>query len=138
MPKPKQACLKCQCSQGEGEGDSNSISEDADSVMSVAINDQSSTNDSSSVNWTKTYCDENLYPCPSFEEMEGESSKNTSDYTTKQLEELEDLFCPDGVIISNNYVLSSGRWDIIQDTEQGTEKLTIDKEFEQYFSMLML
>nr|GFB27018.1 protein FAR-RED elongated hypocotyl 1 [Tanacetum cinerariifolium] len=62
-------------------------------------------------------------------------------YTTKQLEQdelLEDLFCSDGVVVPNNFVLSSGRWNIIQDTEQGTEKLTIDKEFEQYFSMLML
>nr|GEW11979.1 hypothetical protein [Tanacetum cinerariifolium] len=92
--------------------------------MAVSINDQYSTNDetSSSVNWsakTKT-CDEisaayNLYPCPSFQEAEeGESS----DYTTKQLEQdelLEDLFCSDGVVVPNNFVLSSGRWNIIQD-----------------------
>ncbi|GKA35967.1 nascent polypeptide-associated complex subunit alpha-like protein 1 [Tanacetum coccineum] len=47
--KPKHACLEFHSSQG----DSNSFPEDADSVMSVSINDQYSTNDeiSSSVNW---------------------------------------------------------------------------------------
>ncbi|XP_051130159.1 protein FAR-RED-ELONGATED HYPOCOTYL 1-LIKE-like [Andrographis paniculata] len=38
----------------------------------------------------------------------------------------------------HDYVLSSGRWSVCQDTQQDTRKLTIDKEFEEYFSMLML
>ncbi|XP_060176480.1 protein FAR-RED-ELONGATED HYPOCOTYL 1-LIKE [Lycium barbarum] len=38
----------------------------------------------------------------------------------------------------NNYVLSSGRWTVNQDSQPTPNKLTIDKEFEQYFSMLML
>ncbi|KAH6762085.1 far-red-elongated hypocotyl1-like protein [Perilla frutescens var. hirtella] len=38
----------------------------------------------------------------------------------------------------NSYVLSSGRWSVNQDSQEGTRKLTIDKEFEQYFSALML
>ncbi|CAN4084756.1 unnamed protein product [Withania somnifera] len=38
----------------------------------------------------------------------------------------------------NNYVLSSGRWTVNQDSQPSSTKLTIDKEFEQYFSMLML
>lgn len=38
----------------------------------------------------------------------------------------------------NNYVLSSGRWTVNQDSQPSPPKLTIDKEFEQYFSMLML
>lgn len=38
----------------------------------------------------------------------------------------------------NNYVLSSGRWSVNQDAQIGTRKPTIDQEFEQYFSMLML
>ncbi|KAL3826016.1 hypothetical protein ACJIZ3_022045 [Penstemon smallii] len=42
-------------------------------------------------------------------------------------------------VASGEYILSSGRWPINQDTQQGeTKQLTIDKEFEQYFSMLML
>ncbi|GJY01341.1 hypothetical protein Tco_0359493 [Tanacetum coccineum] len=46
-------------------------------------------------------------------------TEGASDYTTKRMEqdyELEDMFCSDGVIILNNYVLSSGRWNIIRDS----------------------
>ncbi|XP_077232776.1 far-red-elongated hypocotyl1-like protein [Tasmannia lanceolata] len=39
---------------------------------------------------------------------------------------------------SNFYVLSSGRWGVNHDARAGTKKPTIDKEFEQYFSSLML
>ncbi|GKC53356.1 hypothetical protein Tco_1076101, partial [Tanacetum coccineum] len=45
--------------------------------------------------------------------------QGASDYTTKRMEqdyELEDMFCSDGVIILNNYVLSSSRWNIIRDS----------------------
>ncbi|OWM81801.1 hypothetical protein CDL15_Pgr007839 [Punica granatum] len=38
----------------------------------------------------------------------------------------------------NSYVLSSGRWIVEQEGQATTRKPTIDKEFEQYFSMLML
>ncbi|CAH9061031.1 unnamed protein product [Cuscuta europaea] len=36
----------------------------------------------------------------------------------------------------SNFVLSSGRWEVGQ--RESEEKLTIDKEFEHYFGMLML
>ncbi|KAG8376917.1 hypothetical protein BUALT_Bualt09G0114000 [Buddleja alternifolia] len=45
-------------------------------------------------------------------------------------DDLENLLYSNGVVASN-YVLSS-------DAQQGAKKLTIDKEFEQYFSTLML
>ncbi|CAK9179447.1 unnamed protein product [Ilex paraguariensis] len=51
--------------------------------------------------------------------------------------ELEDMLHLNGVN-PNNYVLSSGRWNVNQEAQPGAKKLTIDKEFEQYFSMLML
>ncbi|XP_073145029.1 uncharacterized protein [Henckelia pumila] len=52
--------------------------------------------------------------------------------------ELFNLLHSNGIAPSS-YVLSSGRWSVDQDNiEEGTEKLTIDKEFEQYFSELML
>ncbi|GAA0154840.1 hypothetical protein LIER_37978 [Lithospermum erythrorhizon] len=41
-------------------------------------------------------------------------------------------------VVPDNYGLSSGRWPVNQDNEQGPQKMTIDKEFEQYFSELML
>ncbi|KAI3819053.1 hypothetical protein L1987_12875 [Smallanthus sonchifolius] len=112
--------------------DSNSCTEDADSIMSVSAHDSHSTSTStSSVNWsgdTKT-CDASNFPT-----SEDCSSEYEYEYETKQ-SIMEDLFCSNS---ANNSVLSSGRWNVNQDTEQGTEKLTIDKEFEQYFSMLML
>ncbi|XAR68934.1 hypothetical protein NMG60_11000349 [Bertholletia excelsa] len=51
--------------------------------------------------------------------------------------ELEDALYSNGPPPSN-FVLSSGRWSVNQETPPNTNTLTIDKEFEQYFSMLML
>ncbi|KAM7468064.1 hypothetical protein LguiB_015626 [Lonicera macranthoides] len=51
--------------------------------------------------------------------------------------EIEDLLHSRGAS-ANKFVLSSGRWEVDRETQQGPKNLTIDKEFEQYFSMLML
>ncbi|XP_052173305.1 uncharacterized protein LOC127788747 [Diospyros lotus] len=51
--------------------------------------------------------------------------------------ELEDMLYSNGTA-PNNCVLSSGRWNVNQEDQSSTKNLTIDKEFEQYFSMLML
>lgn len=61
-------------------------------------------------------------------------NENIEECTDK---EVEDMLCSDGPS-PNNYVLSSGRWSVNQETPPSPKKLTIDKEFEQYFSMLML
>ncbi|GMY14508.1 protein FAR-RED ELONGATED HYPOCOTYL 1 isoform X1 [Fagus crenata] len=61
----------------------------------------------------------------------GESIEQCTD------KELEDILYSNGVN-PNTYVLSSGRWEVNQDAQSGTRKPTIDQEFEQYFSMLML
>ncbi|XVE76387.1 hypothetical protein DITRI_Ditri12bG0168500 [Diplodiscus trichospermus] len=55
-------------------------------------------------------------------------------YQDKEIEEIldSDLANP------NVYVLSSGRWSVNQEAPQTTRKPTIDQEFEQYFSTLML
>ncbi|XP_050212206.1 protein FAR-RED-ELONGATED HYPOCOTYL 1-LIKE isoform X2 [Mercurialis annua] len=55
-------------------------------------------------------------------------------YTDK---DLEDIFFSNPAD-PNTFVLSSGRWPVNQEAEAGTIKPTIDQEFEQYFSMLML
>ncbi|KAM1489775.1 hypothetical protein ACFXTO_032984 [Malus domestica] len=54
----------------------------------------------------------------------------------------EDLIYPNG-LKPNTYVLSSGRWSVNQGNSEGqsagsSRKPTIDQEFEQYFSLLML
>ncbi|CAK7342838.1 unnamed protein product [Dovyalis caffra] len=51
--------------------------------------------------------------------------------------EVGDILYSNGVN-PNAYVLSSGRWAVNQDAQSGPRKPTIDREFEQYFSMLML
>ncbi|KAL0344524.1 UNVERIFIED_CONTAM: protein FAR-RED ELONGATED HYPOCOTYL 1 [Sesamum radiatum] len=70
------------------------------------------------------------------------SNYDFSEYGNEGIEqctekELENLLYSNGVA-PGNYVLSSGRWSVNQDTQQEGKKLTIDKEFEQYFAMLML
>lgn len=49
----------------------------------------------------------------------------------------EDLLYPSGVN-PNMYFLSSGRWEVNQEAQSSTRPPTIDQEFEEYFSMLML
>ncbi|XP_028773014.1 protein FAR-RED-ELONGATED HYPOCOTYL 1-LIKE isoform X2 [Neltuma alba] len=49
----------------------------------------------------------------------------------------EDLLYSSGVN-PNVYVLSSGRWEVNQEAQSSTRPPTIDQEFEEYFSMLML
>ncbi|KAM1489776.1 hypothetical protein ACFXTO_032984 [Malus domestica] len=51
----------------------------------------------------------------------------------------EDLIYPNG-LKPNTYVLSSGRWSVNQEGQSAgsSRKPTIDQEFEQYFSLLML
>ncbi|XP_030529060.1 uncharacterized protein LOC115739901 [Rhodamnia argentea] len=52
-------------------------------------------------------------------------------------DETEDIIYSD-CGASNNFVLSSGRWIVNREAQHGTRRPTIDQEFEQYFSTLML
>ncbi|PON38596.1 hypothetical protein PanWU01x14_311780 [Parasponia andersonii] len=66
----------------------------------------------------------------------------TSEHGDEELEqrtdkELEDILYTNG-LNPNVYVLSSGRWSVNQEAQSDSRKPTIDQEFEQYFSMLML
>ncbi|KZV53401.1 cell division protease ftsH isoform 1 [Dorcoceras hygrometricum] len=74
-------------------------------------------------------------------EFERHAEYSLSEYKIDDVNAEKELF---NLLYSNglapgNYVLSSGRWSVDQDSiEEETKKLTIDKEFEQYFSELML
>lgn len=58
---------------------------------------------------------------------------------TENLDEAtEDEMLYSNDVAPNAFVLSSGRWSAGQDARLGARKPTIDQEFEQYFSMLML
>ncbi|XP_022747248.1 protein FAR-RED-ELONGATED HYPOCOTYL 1-LIKE-like [Durio zibethinus] len=54
-----------------------------------------------------------------------------------QDKEIEEILNSNGAK-PNVYVLSSGRWSVNLEAPQTRRKPTIDQEFEQYFSMLML
>ncbi|OVA17828.1 hypothetical protein BVC80_1835g218 [Macleaya cordata] len=67
----------------------------------------------------------------------------SSEYGTDEIEHCSDMEADEMMLYSNEatsklYVLSSGRWNINQDARVDTRKPTIDQEFEQYFSMLMM
>ncbi|KAF5206296.1 hypothetical protein FRX31_004115 [Thalictrum thalictroides] len=65
-----------------------------------------------------------------------------ADNKTGETKECMDTDAEDVMLYSNGpsdlFVLSSGRWNINKDAEAGMRKPTIDQEFEEYFSMLML
>ncbi|EOA27922.1 hypothetical protein CARUB_v10024095mg, partial [Capsella rubella] len=70
-------------------------------------------------------------------------TQKTEDYSEKDIENILYLDDDDeeakGCSNAAKFVLSSGRWTINQDsTLHDTQKPTIDQEFEQYFSTLML
>ncbi|KAG2690606.1 hypothetical protein I3760_09G194700 [Carya illinoinensis] len=80
--------------------------------------------------------DENLL------EFSNEVDYSCSEYRNDSFEQLtdkdiEDVLNSNGVN-PNMYVLSSGRWTVNQEAPSGTRKPTIDQEFEQFFSQLML
>ncbi|KAK4268743.1 hypothetical protein QN277_025355 [Acacia crassicarpa] len=103
-------------------GDSNSFAEDSDASMSV--------NEEVKL--------ENLE-----EQIRGYEKLKDHLYEDNCEESLdkgfEDLRHSSGVN-PNVYVLSSGRWEVNQEAQSSTVPLppTIDQEFEEYFSMLML
>ncbi|KAJ0259624.1 Protein FAR-RED ELONGATED HYPOCOTYL 1 [Hirschfeldia incana] len=73
-------------------------------------------------------------------------TQNLEDFSDKDIENIlylddeeEEEDGANGCSNAAKYVLSSGRWTVDQDSPQHvTKKPTIDQEFEQYFSTLML
>ncbi|KAG4921911.1 hypothetical protein AAZX31_18G167200 [Glycine max] len=64
-----------------------------------------------------------------------EDAKDSNEYPVEK--EFEDFLYSSGAN-SNVYVLSSGRWNVNQEAQSSSRPPTIDQEFEEYFSMLML
>ncbi|CAH8362272.1 unnamed protein product [Eruca vesicaria subsp. sativa] len=112
---------------------------------------------------TESYVNSTSMECENETEMKEESSGSCSEdkmisfdshldfiYGTQNLEDFSDkdieniLYLDEeeeakGCSSASNFVLSSGRWTVDRDsTQHGTKKPTIDQEFEQYFSTLML
>uniref|UniRef100_A0A7N0RHP0 Uncharacterized protein n=1 Tax=Kalanchoe fedtschenkoi TaxID=63787 RepID=A0A7N0RHP0_KALFE len=84
----------------------------------------------------------NLEDHPLDPEMHGSYAKYECGDDAMELgqdKDLEDLLYSNcSEVNPNMFVLSSGRWVINQDAQSVTRKPTIDQEFEQYFSALML
>ncbi|KAF4373033.1 hypothetical protein CsatB_000791 [Cannabis sativa] len=78
---------------------------------------------------------ERMQACLNLEEQLLEYGDESFEQCTDK--ELEDILSAEG-LNPNVYVLSSGRWTVNQETEQASRKPTIDQEFEEYFSTLML
>ncbi|XP_058215184.1 protein FAR-RED ELONGATED HYPOCOTYL 1 [Rhododendron vialii] len=78
-----------------------------------------------------------LNSCQNFDEHVQEFGCQI-DYSCLEDENDYSETCTDKEPRSSNYVLSSGRWSINRETQPTAKKLTIDKEFEEYFSMLMM
>ncbi|XP_057801333.1 protein FAR-RED-ELONGATED HYPOCOTYL 1-LIKE-like isoform X2 [Salvia miltiorrhiza] len=113
---------------GTSSGDSLYSSENRSS-----INSSTSEPESSSVSKHQDCPDDQ---CRQFAEFGCDGHAEIQLYTDK---ELEDLLYSNGASPGGSFILSSGRWSVGQGAKQeGKQKLTIDKEFEQYFSMLML
>lgn len=69
------------------------------------------------------------------------SEINPGELENQERAELEDEITDDTMLYSNDtppFLLASGKWSLGQDARLGTRKPTIDQEFEQYFSALML
>ncbi|XP_023913885.2 protein FAR-RED ELONGATED HYPOCOTYL 1 isoform X2 [Quercus suber] len=107
-----------------GEG-SNSFAEDSDSAMSIY----------DEARLQPEYANTHLSDGPSTSSV---NCPSNCDYNFLEYgESIEDTLYSNGSN-PNTYVLSSRRWNVNQDAQSGTRKPTIDQEFEQYFSMLML
>ncbi|KAL2336592.1 hypothetical protein Fmac_011038 [Flemingia macrophylla] len=150
-------------SEPESAKDSNSFIEDSDTAMSVNedakqeadcensylyVNRVSYSEDEEFVDgeYIPPYNDtnsqalnnheEDLLGLGSFSAHEcSEYAKDSNEYPVDK--EFEDFLFSSGVN-SNVYVLSSGRWTVNEEAQSSSRPPTIDQEFEEYFSMLMI
>lgn len=129
--------------------DSNSISGESDSALSINNKPKfepelahlnSSDGFSTSFNGNDGFeASQNL---EQLSEVKNHLDHICSEYAKDEIAECKEEGTEDMVyfngVTSTSYVLSSGRWSVNQEGQMGTKKPTIDQEFEQYFSMLML
>nr|XP_029153723.1 protein FAR-RED ELONGATED HYPOCOTYL 1 isoform X2 [Arachis hypogaea] len=110
-------------SEPESAKDSNSFMEDSDTAISVNKEAKLDAD-------TYLYEKEENYAGHAYSE-DGKGAELAIE------EEFEDFLLSNGVD-PNMYVLSSGRRNVNREAQSSTRPPTIDQEFEEYFSMLML
>ncbi|XP_022642018.1 protein FAR-RED ELONGATED HYPOCOTYL 1 isoform X3 [Vigna radiata var. radiata] len=136
-------------SEADSVKDSNCLSEDSITAMSVNEEvDKGCTGEADTFHDKEcdpSYHYADLQALKNLEEkiLEIESCRDNllQEYAKDSTEESTDMEFEDLFTKRENhhkYVLSSGRWDLNQEAQSGTRAPTIDQEFEQYFSMLML
>nr|XP_025648609.1 protein FAR-RED ELONGATED HYPOCOTYL 1 isoform X1 [Arachis hypogaea] len=111
-------------SEPESAKDSNSFMEDSDTAISVNKEAKLDVD-------TYLYEKEENYAGHAY----SEDGKDGAELAIE--EEFEDFLLSNGVD-PNMYVLSSGRRNVNREAQSSTRPPTIDQEFEEYFSMLML
>ncbi|XP_010529823.1 PREDICTED: protein FAR-RED ELONGATED HYPOCOTYL 1 isoform X2 [Tarenaya hassleriana] len=123
-----------QCSEIESVKDSNSFTMAEASASSVSSGPMECSDETRNESSSSSLGEEMLHHHLGFiygtGELDGYKGKD-----------IVDILYPDDEVKDHNatYVLSSGRWAVNRDSSlQNTMKPTIDQEFEQYFSMLML
>ncbi|XP_027353450.1 protein FAR-RED ELONGATED HYPOCOTYL 1-like [Abrus precatorius] len=149
-------------SQPESAKDSNSFIDDFDTAMSVNeeakheadcgnaylyVNRISYSEEEAFVDskCNPSYDDPDIQALKNHEELLGLGSLSGHEYSEHAKDsnehsvdtEFEDFLFSNGVN-PNMYVLSSGRWEVNQEAQSNSRPPTIDQEFEEYFSMLML
>ncbi|CAA7046490.1 unnamed protein product [Microthlaspi erraticum] len=153
LPLPKHFCLEQQASLP----DSSCPSSDVDTAECSYAMEDTKTGDesSSSASVTGAYSymfKDSCYSTGSSSSGSAISSIDqycSSKFYDKTQEDVEDFshmdfICPESAVEEvlnpvGTYVLSSARWSVSnQDSEEATTKPTIDQEFEQYFSELMM
>ncbi|RWW70318.1 hypothetical protein BHE74_00021999 [Ensete ventricosum] len=136
-------------SEGDSYNDSNSISEGYDTTMTLDLDDEAEKSVGKIGNKGNDSLEdiqqlESAYKGiddlhPGYEDyghnIVSELGKNSLEHLDA---EIEDLMLYSNDVAPHALLVSPERWSSGRDARLGTRKPTIDKEFEQYFSMLML
>ncbi|KAF2539601.1 hypothetical protein F2Q70_00006894 [Brassica cretica] len=157
LPLPKHFCLE---QQQASLPDSSSPSSDIESaecsyaMEDTRTGDDTSSSSSASVCMSKDSC----YSTGSSSWSSGYATSGTDQFCSKVADKIEEyvedleFICPEYAVediqeligcqdsnVEGSYTLSSARWSVSnQESEEATKKPTIDQEFEEYFSTLMM
>uniref|UniRef100_A0A1J3CXD0 Protein FAR-RED-ELONGATED HYPOCOTYL 1-LIKE n=1 Tax=Noccaea caerulescens TaxID=107243 RepID=A0A1J3CXD0_NOCCA len=153
LPLPKHICLEQQASLPDSSCPSSDIesAECSNGMEDTKTGDESSSSSASVTGASFYMFKDSCYSTGSSSSGSAISSidQYCSKFNDKTQEDAQDFshmdfICPESAVQEvlnpvGSYVLSSARWSVSnQDSEEATTKPTIDQEFEQYFSELMM
>ncbi|KAF3503632.1 hypothetical protein F2Q69_00045850 [Brassica cretica] len=156
LPLPKHFCLE---QQQASLPDSSSPSSDIESAeCSYAMEDTKTGDETSSSSASVCMSKDSCYSTGSSSWSFGYATSGTDQCCSKVADKIEEyveeleFICPEYAAediqeligcqdsnVEGSYTLSSARWSVSnQESEEATKKPTIDQEFEEYFSTLMM